>query len=373
MAIKRILLIGGATGGHAYPLIAVAQALRERAQQQGIALELLIIASGNLIEKAAAEQSIRFKRITAGKLRRYFSFLTILDIFNVPVSFIQSLWHVFWFMPNVVFSKGGYDSVAPGLAAWLYFIPLYVHDSDAVPGLANRFLARFAKTVFVSFASSAKYFKTPAVLAGNPVRKELFAGTRNLALEFFRFSADKKTLLILGGSQGAQEINNVILASLVELTNVYQVIHQCGAGQYDAFGKEVERLTAEGEGSYAGAIRANYRLTPFLDAKELALAYAACDLIVARAGASVFEFAMVGKPVIVIPLANAGSGHQLANAMEFSKYGAVIVEGANMTPHIILSQIQLLLEPERSAQVSQQIRSFATPDAAEKIAAALLS
>ncbi len=372
MATKRILLIGGATGGHAYPLIAVAQALRERAQQQGIDLKLLIIASGDLIEKAAAEQSIPFKRITAGKLRRYFSFLTVLDVFKVPISFIQSLWHVFWFMPNAVFSKGGYDSVAPGLVAWLFFIPLYIHDSDAVPGLANRFMARFAKAIFISFASSAAYFKGAAVLVGNPVRKELFSGTRSLALEFFRFSADKKTLLILGGSQGAQEINNVILASLVDLTKEYQVIHQCGPGQYDAFGKEVERLTTEGEGSYAGAIRANYRLTPFLDAKELALAYAACDLIVARAGSSVFEFAMAGKPVIVIPLANSGSGHQLANAMEFSKYGAVIVEGANMTPHILLNQIQLLLEPERFAQVSQQIRSFAAPDAADKIASAII-
>src|SRR3989344_7354214 len=155
----RILLLGGGSGGHVFPLIAVAEALKEKSQQEGIPLELMVLGEGGFMEKATAGAGLKFKPILAGKLRRYLSPLTILDIFKIPVGFFQALWHIFWFMPDVVFAKGGYASLPGAFVAKLYFIPLFAHESDSVPGLANRILGKLAKTFFISFESSKKYFK----------------------------------------------------------------------------------------------------------------------------------------------------------------------------------------------------------------------
>ncbi len=142
MEIGRILLLGGGSGGHVFPLIAVANALKEKSQQTGLSLELMVLGEGKFMKTAAAEAGLNFKPILAGKLRRYFSPLTILDIFKTPAGFFQALWHVFWFMPDVVFAKGGYASLPGALVAKLYFIPLFVHESDSIPGLANRVLGK---------------------------------------------------------------------------------------------------------------------------------------------------------------------------------------------------------------------------------------
>ena len=150
------------------------------------------------MEKAAAEAGLNFKPILAGKLRRYFSPLTILDIFKMPAGFFQALWHVFWFMPDIVFAKGGYASLSGALVSKLYFIPLFVHESDSVPGLANRILGKLAKTVFISFKSSEKYFKSgKMVFTGNPVRKELMNGDRTAGLQNFGLNPALKTVLVL--------------------------------------------------------------------------------------------------------------------------------------------------------------------------------
>ncbi len=374
MANYRILLLGGGSGGHVFPLIAVANALKEKSQQAGISLELMILGDGKFMEKAAVENGFIFKSVMAGKLRRYISPLTVLDIFKMPVGFLQALWHVLWFMPNIVFAKGGYASLPGALVAKLYFIPLFVHESDSVPGLANRILGKLAKTVFVSFNSSQKYFKSgKTVLTGNPVRKALMAGNRLAALQNFNLNPARKTILILGGSQGAQKINQIILDSLVLLVKDFQIIHQCGESQLQLVKTELEKIIKEGQGEYADAVKANYKLYPFFGEKELATAYAASDIIISRAGAnSLFEIAMLGKPVILIPLFHGSRGEQLSNAEELAKFGGVYIEEENLTPHIIISQINNLLEPEKYNLISQKLKTFAMPDAADKIALALL-
>ncbi len=374
MANYRILLLGGGSGGHVFPLIAVANALKEKSRQTGTSLELMVLGEGKFMAKAAAENGIVFKSVMAGKLRRYVSPLTILDIFKMPVGFFQALWHVFRFMPDVVFAKGGYASLPGALAAKLYFIPLFVHESDSIPGLANRVLGKLAKTVFVSFNSSQKYFKAgKTVFTGNPVRKELISGNKAAALQNFGLNPDRKTILVLGGSQGAQKINRIILDSLVMMAKDFQILHQCGEGQYSAIKTEIEKLTKEGEGEYADSLKNNYKFYPFFSEKEMAMAYAASDVIISRAGAgSLFEIATLGKPTIIIPITNSSSDHQLENALEFSKFGAAMVEEENLTPHILINQIQSLLQPDKYNSVSEKLKTFATPDAADKIAAALL-
>ncbi len=377
MAIeKRILLVGGGSGGHAYPLLAVAKSLQAHAQQKSIDLKLLMLGdnSRGFLERAATEGGLSFKHSIAGGLRRYVSPLVVVDLLKIPISFFQALWYVFWFMPDSVFSKGGYDSVMPVLAARLFFIPVYLHESDTIPGLANKIVGRFAKVIFTGFQSTEKYFPGKAMAVGNPVRMDLMGADRSEALQSFNFSGDKKTLLIFGGSQGAKEINDIITDSLVELIKDYQVIHQCGDTQYDTVRATVDTFIREGKESYGSIIEERYRLYPFLNAREMAMAYAASDVIISRAGAgSIFEIAMIGKPAIIIPIQQSANNHQIANAIEFGKTGALVLEGANMTTHILMNQIQSLLEPTKYADISQKIKSFATPGAADAIASHILS
>lgn len=370
----RILLLGGGSGGHVYPLVAVANALKEKFQQNGIPLELMVLGEGDFMAKAAAENGLAYKTVFAGKLRRYFSLLTILDIVKIPIGFFQSLWYVFWFMPDEIFSKGGYSSVAPALVGKLYFIPVFVHESDSIPGLANRFLGKMAKTVFISFKSSEKYFGTgKTVLVGNPVRKELLSGDRASAIRSFNLDPAKKTVLVLGGSQGAQKINQIILESLVILVKTFQVIHQCGESQYKAVQAETDKIIKEGAGKYDEIVRANYRIYPFFDSKQLAMAYAVADVFVSRAGSgNIAEISVLGRPAIIIPITNSSSDHQMENALEFSKFGAVMMEEENLAPHILINQIDELLNPANYTAISEKIKTFAAPDAAGRIAEVLL-
>lgn len=370
---KRVLLVGGGSGGHAYPLLAVAQAIKAEAEKNNTKVEFLMLGSPGFLQEAARESGIRWKRVTAGKLRRYLDPRMTLDFIKIPISFVQSFWHLFWFMPDIIFSKGGYDSVAPAIVGWLYMIPVFIHESDSVPGLANRIIAKFAQAVFLGFQSAQKYFpKNQTIVVGNPVRTELLSGNKQNALEFFNLKGDKKTILIMGGSQGAKQINDIIIDALVLLVRDYQIIHQSGETQYASLRKEVDKIISEGEQEYGGSVRENYRLFPFLGTRELALAYALADCVVSRAGAgSLFEIAALGKPAVVIPLAQASRGEQLLNAAEFSKFGAAVIEGANLTPNILINQIESALN--RYAEIGQRIKTFATPDSASTIASALLS
>ena len=374
--MKRILLVGGGSGGHVYPVIAVANALKEKAASGGAELELLVIGDDKFMRSAAQENGIKFRPVYSGKMRRYFSFLTLLDLFKFPIGLVQSLWHIYWFMPDLVFAKGGYVSILPALVAKLYFIPLYIHESDSVPGLANKFLGRLADKIFISFQISAAYFdQKKTVLFGNPVRRELLGGNKDEAAKLFNLSTGKKTIFVYGGSQGAQKINNAILESLVMAVGKdLQIIHQCGDTQYQDVKKSIEKLIKEGEGQYGELIARTHRLYSFLNLEQARSAYALADVIISRAGASnIFEIASVGKPAIIIPIVDSSGDHQLNNAIAFSKSGAVLIEEDNLTPHIILSQIEYLLRPDNYGTISEKIKSFAVSDAADKIASTLLA
>lgn len=356
------------------PLMAVADALKEKAITGNIDLELTVLGEGKFLADACAERELKLKRILAGKFRRYFSLLNFIDIFKIPIGFIQSLWHMFWFMPDVVFTKGGYVSFAPAIVAKLYFIPLFTHESDSVPGLTNKIIGKMAKTVFTSFPSAAAFFKEGKTsLVGNPIRKNLFGGDRTSALSFLNLDSSKKNILVLGGSQGAKIINETVLSSLVMMLKNYYVIHQCGESQYQSVKNAVDALSKE-ESSYAVLLQENYRLYPFFNANELAMVYAAADVIVSRAGAAnIFEIAAVGKPAIIIPITKSSTNHQIKNAEEFSRFGAVLIEEANLSPNILINQIESLLKPENYSIISEKIKQFARVDAADKVADTLLA
>jgi UDP-N-acetylglucosamine--N-acetylmuramyl-(pentapeptide) pyrophosphoryl-undecaprenol N-acetylglucosamine transferase len=366
---KRILLVGGGSGGHVFPLIAVAESLRKI----NPTIELMMLGSGIFLDRAAEAINLPHKKIQAGKIRRYFSLWTVLAPFQALIGFVQSLWILFWYMPDLIFTKGGYVSIMPALAAKLYFIPIYTHESDSIPGLANKFIANLSKKVFTSFEFSSKFFKSEkTILVGNPIRTELLKGDRDSALKQFNFRADKKTVLVIGGSQGAKRINDAISESLILLVQEFQIIHQCGDSQYKVVKAVVDEYMREGAQSYGPLIRTNYRNYPFLNTEDLRMAYAAADVIISRGGASLFEIAALGKPAIIIPINKSTNNHQLQNALEFEKYGGVIIEESNITSHILINEIKNLLEPSHYQLISNQIRSFAKLEAADKIASILL-
>ncbi|MBU4284662.1 UDP-N-acetylglucosamine--N-acetylmuramyl-(pentapeptide) pyrophosphoryl-undecaprenol N-acetylglucosamine transferase [Patescibacteria group bacterium] len=353
----RILFTGGGTGGHIFPIIAIKESFQDAQEfyylgPDGFARENL--------------KDIKAKFITAGKFKRYFDPFFPVELAKTIVGIIQSFWHLFRWMPDVVFSKGGYGSFPVVFVAWIYRIPIVIHDSDAVPGLANKKMAKFAKRIILSFENSKKYFKakyqSKIIVIGNPVRKELLNGDKIKAREIFKISnpstslgTSKSLVLILGGSQGAQKINEIITNFLPRILEIAEVIHCCGRENF----KDLEKNTPKSP---------DYHLYPFLNAEQLKHAYAAADLIINRAGAgSIFEIAAVAKPSILIPLPNAAADHQQENAFKFANLPAgeagtgraIVLDQENLTPNILLEQISnLLSNPQKLFEMGQKAKSF---------------
>ncbi len=348
----RILFTGGGTGGHVFPIIAIKEALTADCEARylgpdGFAKENL----GN----------IKAKFIMAGKLHRYFSPMIIIEIFKSFIGIIQSLFNLFIWIPDVVFSKGGYGSCPVLIAARLYRIPVIIHDSDAIPGLVTKKSAKFAKKIILSFETSKKYFKPKEqekiIVIGNPIRKDLLTGDKNTGKAVFKISSNKPIVLILGGSQGAQKINETVVNNLPKLIEVAEIIHACGTNNYKTLEKEAIQSP-------------EYHLYPFLNTEQEKHAYALADLIVNRAGAGgIFEIAALGKPSILIPLPNSAQNHQRENAYEFSAVsGAIILEQENLTPNMLLEQISnLLSNPQKLSEMSQKAKQFYNPQTPELI------
>lgn len=360
----RILFTGGGTGGHVYPIIAVKKALEKQEN-----IKFLYVGPDDFAVNVFKEEGIKCKFILAGKFRRYFSLLNLIDLLKIPVSIIQSLWHIFWFMPDIVFSKGGYGSISVVFTSWLYKIPIITHDSDAVPGLVNRKMAKFAKRIILSFESAKKYFKlkqqNKIVVIGNPIRKELICERQTClpaGRELFKISTNKPVVLILGSSQGAQKINEIVINTLPRLVEIAEIIHGCGKENF----KEIKKETGETTG---------YHLYPFLDVEQMKHALALADLVINRAGAgSIFEIAACGKPSILIPLPSAAQEHQKENAFEFSKIsGAIVLDQENLTPNLFLTAISNLLNnPDKLRQMSEKAKTFYNPNTPELIGGEIL-
>ncbi len=359
----RIVLTGGGTGGHLFPLIAVAKELKNILGEE--ASFLYVGAGGDLEKETMAKEGIAARRVLSGKWRRYFSFKNFLDPFKIPIGIVQSLWILLWYMPDAIFSKGGYGSIPVVITAWIYRIPVLVHESDAVPGMANQILAKFSSRVAVSYPSAEQYFpKYEAALTGNPIRTEITQGQAQALRSRFGLTESKPIVLVLGGSQGSQIVNRAIVKILPRLLQRVQIVHQTGEKNYD----ETVRMAAE-FGIKAG--REGYIPIKFLDSNLYKDALAAADLVISRAGANaISEIAANFKPVILIPLENSANEHQSRNAYELAKIGgALVLEKMNLGEHILLQKIEKLLGDEELRQnMGRKIRAFYHPEAAEKLA-----
>lgn len=368
------MLTGGGSGGHVYPLVAVAEEMQAQAVQKGMVLELTFLGDDGFFKEIGGPLGIKAVSILSPKWRRYSSIENVVDALKLPVGFLQALFHVWRYMPDLIFSKGGYDSFMPVFAARIFMIPIIIHESDIIPGKANVWAGKWAKKVFLSFEAAAKYFKRGITeVVGNPLRRGIMNGPdRSVALAALSLDPAKPAVLITGASQGAKIINDTLLLALVELTKKFQVIHQSGPKNYDEVNKRILQIIKEGQTSYGPTIQSNYRLYPVLNLAQMATAYAAADVVVSRAGAgSLFEIAAIAKPAVIIPLKGSASDHQLANAREFAKFGATVIEEDNLSPHILVNEIEGAYSKRQ--ELSVKIKVFAKPAAAQIIATQLLA
>lgn len=370
MNTRKILFTGGGTGGHIYPIAAVARALNAITQEEQIPLTLFFAGSADFDLEVLRKEGIKVFRVPSGKLRRYAFWRAPFDIIKTGIGFLYALLLVWIIMPDVIFAKGGYGSFAVSLAGRLYFIPLLVHDSDSIPGLVSRLLGKISSRVALSFPSALPFFPpSKRAFIGNPIRKELLYANKEKAYAVFNLKGGRPLILIMGGSQGSVRLNNVLGEIMRELLRVYEVIHQCGSANKELFEKELKEIYG-----VDAASEPYYHLKGYLYEEE-ALALNACDLIISRAGAnSIYEIAAVKKPSILIPLPEAASDHQRQNALFYAQVGAgVTIEEANLKPHILLNEIKDIIENKnRQDTMSKAAQQFSKPDAADKIAQALI-
>lgn len=365
----KILFTGGGSGGHIYPLVSVAEELYAAADVANQELTIDYLGAYGEFGTVLTNYNVAIYSVVGGKIRNYFSWLNFIDIFRIGYAFCQAFFRLYFLMPDVVFSKGGTGALPVVIAARFYLIPVIIHESDAIPGKANKMSAWFATRIAISFAGAFKYFdKRKTALVGNPIRKEFFTDpkeTRAARVEL-GFLSDLPLILILGSSQGARALNDFIFGVVTLLTHDNQLLHQVGIknmGEADAEASKIIDLLPSEE-------KERYKIVPFLD-EDYVNAMQAADVIVSRASSgSIFEIAASHKPSILIPLPESARDHQRENAYAYASTGAAtIVEQENLLPSIFLGQLQKILKNEAvTKSMSLATRGFARPNAAKLIA-----
>ncbi len=369
----KIIFTGGGTGGHIFPLVAVARELK-KIQQREPSFNFEIYYFGpkeELAKKVFPQEGIKVKWILSGKIRRYANpsalILTLFDLlFKIPLGFLKAFFYLFFMAPDVVFSKGGFGAFPTTLAAWILQIPIFLHESDSIAGLVNRISAKFSKETFTSFPKTEGIPQQKQIVVGNPIREEVLKGSFEEGKKIFNLVADPKKpiLLIMGGSQGAVRINNMILDIITEWLSEFELIHIVGPKNEKEIKKEMEILLPKDLKPY-------YHCYGFLEEKELASALASCHLVISRASAgSIFEIAAVGKPSILIPLPESAQDHQRKNAYAYADKGAaIVIEQGDATPHFVLERAKYILSyPEKYKEMAQKALLFSRPKAGKIIA-----
>ncbi len=338
--MKKIVLTGGGTAGHVTPNIALLPKLKEAGY------EIYYIGSYEGIERKLIESyEIPYYGISSGKLRRYFDWKNFSDPFKVLKGYGQAISILKKLKPDVVFSKGGFVSVPVVMAAKHCKIPAIIHESDMTPGLANKLAIPSATKVCCNFPETLQYLpEGKAVLTGSPIRSELLKGDKVHALNFIgNFTAEKPTLMVIGGSIGSVVINDTVRKALPELLKEYQVVHLCGKGN----------LAPELDGTQ-GYVQYEYIK------EELNDLFALADIVISRAGANaICELLALHKPNILIPLSAAASrGDQILNARSFEKQGfSYVLEEEKLTEETLLEAIRQVEEKKNSYRKAMEASS----------------
>ncbi len=367
-SLMKILLIGGGSGGHYYPLIAIAEELNRIADEEKIAnFKLYYMADSPYDQKELDEQFITYIPITAGKLRVYFSLQNILDMFKTAFGTVGALFKLFNLYPDVIISKGGYAAFPVLVGARILRIPVIIHESDTVPGRVNIWSGKFARRIALSYPEAAEYFDEKKIaITGQPVRKAIAFAASEGSKEFFELDPGLPVIGVIGGSQGAKIINDTITSLVVELVKDYQIIHQTGQKNYEETVADAVVLLSN------DTKRSRYKAFPYLNELQTKMFGGASDIIISRAGSSLYEIAAWGKPSIIIPIpvTNSHGDHQRKNAYHYARTGAcVVIEQANLTPSVLKSEIDLLLKNrDQYTAMAEHAKRFYKADAGRLIA-----
>jgi len=376
----RVVVTGGALGGHLVPLEPIIDTLRTVYSEQRSRLPVMI--EGNkfdiyflgILNKDTKtffkRLSVKAVHIPSGKLRRYPSSRTVVDLlFRLPWGILVALLQMWRIMPDVVISKGGYGSLPVAAAAVFYRIPFLLHESDASMGLANRIMAGWSSVITVGFAATRqniRFYRAKTVVTGTPVRSQLVTVNQEQAKQMFGFAPDVPILLVMGGSQGAQQINEVLIQVLPSLLADMGIIHLTGPDKLAAVRQEVQLVLKK----TSGEVRALYKPFGYLT-ERLGNAMAAADVVVTRAGAtSLAELARFRKATIIVPLDLAAQDHQRRNAAVFeAAQAARVMDPANLGRALFEQNVRDLMgDAELRKTLENNIGQLDRPQAGREIA-----
>lgn len=362
----RIGFVGGGTGGHFYPLIAVADELNTTEH----APELYYFGPSPYDKTALESLDIKYVSCPAGKLRRYFSIQNFIDIFRNFFGVFIAIWKLYVIYPDVIFSKGGYTSIPILLAARFLRIPVVIHESDAIPGRANKIAAKQARYIGIAYDDAAQFFPPEkTALIGIPLRPEIKKNPTN-PLETLGIPNDKPLIYVTGGSTGAERINNLLLRSLKDLLPHYRIFHQTGPANLEELSLAAQTLLA------GSGLEESYYLKGRVNGETVAALMSAATLIVTRAGSTtLFEIAYHGKPSIIIPIPEDVSRDQRTNAYAYARGGgASVIEEHNLTQHLLAQEIHTIIsDPAHYAAMATASKNMFIDGAAVKIADTLIS
>ena len=350
----KFIISGGGTGGHIYPAIAIANELKTRFPKADI---LFVGASDKMEMQKVPQAGYPIKGLWIAGMQRKLTFQNAM----FPVKLLSSLARSFEilrkFKPDAVIGTGGFASGAVLKVASILGIPTLIQEQNSYPGITNKLLGKKANKICVAYENLERFFpKENMILTGNPVRQDLIAvaDKRNDALTHFNLDAEKKTLLILGGSLGARRINQLIAKELDWLlSQEIQIIWQCGKLYFE----EYKQFSEKG----------GVQVLAFIDRMDLV--YAAADIVISRSGASsVSELAIVGKPVIFIPSPNVAEDHQTKNAQAIvDKHGAILMKENELESEFQTVFKTLLKDKGKQESLSENIKKLALPDATKQI------
>lgn len=352
----KIILSGGGTGGSVSPLLSIAEEIKKIKPETKF---LFVGTQKGIPEKKMVQplSYIKYQSIYSGKLRRYFSLRNITDFFSIFLGFIQSLFLLRKFKPKAILSAGAFVSVPLALGAWFWRIPVFIHQQDLRPGLANKIMAIFSKKITVSFPESLASFPfVKTVFTGNPISSQILSNIQTKENKKFDSKSERPLLLVMGGGTGALEINQALAEILPSLVNFSQVIH----------------LTGSGKDWLRNFSSPYYQKFDFLNQKDLACFYQKATLVIARAGlGTLTELSFFQKPALIIPIADS---HQEINATYFAQKKAIsVLEKRPLDSQLLLQRIkELVFSAEKRALLSLNISKMSHPRAAQEIAQIIL-
>lgn len=357
MATYRVLMAAGGTGGHVYPAIAIADALKA----QGSDMDIRFVGTKNHMEWTSVPKAgYEITPIWISGLQRRLTPKNVLFPIKLLTALVQSYWLLRSFRPSIVISCGGYVAGPVGWVAAKLGIPIMIQEQNSYPGVTNRMLARYARRIFTSFPDAQDYFPEDRVrMVGNPTRNKLRQANAQTAREYFRFTEDRPVLLVLGGSLGAKSINQAMRHSLDTLHDIVglQIIWQCGKRYIDDLEKDIDVEDYP-----------RLRLHAYLD--DMPAAYAAADLAVSRAGASsCSELMITGTPSVLVPSPHVAGDHQTMNARSMQEQGASeILEDDSLQDTLSELVTRLLADHEQLRRMNDAALAMAKPMAAQDIA-----